>query len=444
MSRIFEERAYDADSLRGCFWAEDFAGDTLGWSRLEGNRTADIAITGAGYTGLSAALHLAQAGVDVAVLDMHEPGWGASGRSGGFCCMGGSMLKSRGIRRHFGAAGEAEWDAVQKDAVHMVADLIRENGIDAQTHSKGETQLAHSPRSYRRLAREAESLAKSGEAVEFIETGALADNGMAANGLLGGMTEPVGFALHPRRYVLGLAKAVKHAGGRIFTNAFVDKIVTEGAVYSLKTSLGQLCAKRVIFATNGYSRDDTPAWLRGRFMPVQSNILVTRVLTDDELKAQGWTSRQMVYDTRRLLHYFRLLPDNRMMFGMRGGISATPAMDQKMHRMIRRDFETMFPALRHVETPWFWTGLVCLTGKRVPYVGSVPDMPGAFAGFGWHGNGIAMGTYAGRLLAELARGQDTRIPNVMRGAPMRIPFGKHRRILLPPIYKALSIRDRVA
>jgi glycine/D-amino acid oxidase-like deaminating enzyme len=441
MSRIFEDRAYDADSLSGCFWAEDFAGDTHSWGALEGSQKADVAIIGAGYTGLSAALHLAKAGVDVAVLDMHEPGWGASGRSGGFCCMGGAMLKSRGIRRHFGGAAETEWDAVQKDAVHLVADLIQENGIDAQTHSNGETQLAHNPRSYRRLARDAEALAKSGEAVEFIETAALADNGMTANGLLGGMTEPVGFALHPRRYVLGLAKAVTRAGGRVYANACVDKIVPKGAGYSLETATGQLCAKRVIFATNGYSRDDAPSWLRGRFMPVQSNILVTRILTDDEIQAQGWTTLQMVYDTRRLLHYFRLLPDNRMMFGMRGGISATPAMDQKMHRMIRQDFEAMFPAWRHVETPWFWTGLVCLTGKRVPYVGVVPDMPGAFAGFGWHGNGIAMGTYAGRMLADLARGQDIQIPNVMRGAPIKIPFGKHRRVLLPPIYKALSIRD---
>jgi len=243
---------------------------------------------------------------------------------------------------------------------------------------------------------------------------------------------------------LGLAEAVLNAGGRIFAYSSVDEVKSDVSGSVLYTPKGKVTAKRVIFATNGYSRDDIPGWLRARFMPVQSNILVTRKLTDPELSDQGWTTSQMVYDTRKLLHYFRLLPDGRMMFGMRGGIRATHAEDRKMHRMIRRDFEAMFPAWRHVETPWFWTGLVCLTGKRVPYVGPVEGMKGAFAGFGWHGNGIAMGTYAGRLLASLALGQDAEIPAVMRGAPLRIPLGQRRRMILPPIYKGLAVRDWLA
>ena len=444
MSRVFEDRAYEVDSLNGCFWAEDFPGPDRDWPSVAGDVSADVAIVGAGYTGLSAALHLARAGVDVVVLEMHQPGWGASGRSGGFCCMGGAMLKDRGIHRRYGAKAAAEWDAAQKDAVHLVADLIAENGIDAQTHSKGETQLAHSPKSYRRLEAEANALVQAGEPVEFIETSALADKGMCANGLLGGMTEPIGFALHPRRYVLGLAEAVLNAEGRILAHSSVDEVSHDVSGTVLRTPMGRVRAKRVIFATNGYSRDDIPNWLRSRFMPVQSNIMVTRKLTDQELADQGWTTSQMVYDTRKLLHYFRLLPDGRMMFGMRGGIRATQAEDRKMHRMIRRDFEAMFPAWRHVETPWFWTGLVCLTGKRVPYVGPVEGMQGAFAGFGWHGNGIAMGTYAGRLLASLALGNDAEIPAVMKGTPMQIPLGQKRRMILPPIYKGLALRDWLA
>lgn len=444
MSHVFEDRAYEASSLNGCFWAEDFPGLADDWLTLAGEVSADVAVIGAGYTGLSAALHLAQAGASVAVLDMHEPGWGASGRSGGFCCMGGSMLKESGILKRFGAKGAAEWDAVQRDAIHLVADLIQQNGIDAKTHSNGETLLAHSDRSFRKLEREANAMAQAGEAIEFIDTAQLADMGMNARGLLGGYTEPVGFALQPRRYVLGLAEALTKAGGRIYTHTKVLSVSPNGGGYALRSEDGVVKAKRVIFATNGYSSDDIPFWIRARFMPVQSNILVSRVLTDAELNAQGWTTDQMVYDTRRLLHYFRLLPDKRMMFGMRGGIRATHAEDKKMHRLIRSDFERMFPAWSHVETPWFWTGLVCLTAKRVPYVGKVPDMPDAFAGFGWHGNGIAMGTFAGRILAGMALGKKDEAPLVMRGEPMRIPFGKHRRIFLPPVYKGLAVRDWLA
>ena len=361
MSLVFEDRAYEAASLNGCFWAEDYPREDLIWPQVSGEVSCDVAIIGAGYTGLSAALHLAQAGVDVAVFDMHAPGWGASGRSGGFCCEGGAMASDGVIARRYGDAGLDEWEETQISAVHLVRRLIDENGIQADTHSDGETQLAHSGRSYRRLKVKAE---KNG--YEFIPTSQLAEKGMNAGGLQGGLTYPVGFGLQPRKYVIGLAEAAKKAGARIYGRSAVQRIERTGDGHGLVLDGARVRAKKLIIATNGYSRDDLPNWLRGRFMPVQSNILVTRQLSEAELQAQGWTTRQMVYDTRKLLHYWRLLPDNRMMFGMRGGISAKPSMDRKMHQMIRHDFETFFPAWSHVETPWFWTGLVCLTANIRP------------------------------------------------------------------------------
>ncbi|MDG2339712.1 MAG: FAD-dependent oxidoreductase [Paracoccaceae bacterium] len=438
MSRVFEDRAYEAASLNGCFWAHDYPRDDLVWPIAKGELKAEVAIIGAGYTGLSAALRLAQQGVDVAVFDMHEPGWGASGRSGGFCCHGGALASDDSIARRYGDEALAEWDAAQSSSVQLVRALIAQHGIDANTHSDGETQLAHSLRSYRRLRNEAEHAN-----ADFISTEDLPEFGMNATGLLGGVTEPEGFALHPRRYVLGLAEAARKAGARIYAKSPVNSIERVAQGYRLGLLSGAATCKKLILATNGYSRDDIPSWLKGRFMPVQSNIIVTRELTDTERKSQGWTTAQMVYDTRRLLHYFRLLPDGRMMFGMRGGISAKPNVDRKMHRMIRKDFDTMFPAWAHIETPWFWTGLVCLTGKRVPFIGEIPEMPNAYTGFGWHGNGIAMGTYAGKQLALMASGQVTNVPLVAKRTPMRIPLGRKRRVLLPPIYKGLAIRDRL-
>ncbi len=443
MSRIFEDRAYEAASLEGCFWAADYPRRDLAWPQARQDISTDVAIIGAGYTGLSAALHLAKQGVDVSVFDMHQPGWGASGRSGGFCCQGGALAGEASIRSRFGQSALEEWDEAQIAAVGFVAELIAKHGISADTHSRGETQLAHSAKAYRRMQRQAENDRQTGKTVEFIETQELAAHGMRNASLLGGRTDPVGFALHPRKYVLGLAEAAAGQGARIYSRAPVLGIQRASGGCELTLQSAKVRAKKLIVATNGYSRDDIPKWLKGRFLPVQSNIIVTRELTDAELQSQGWTSSQMVYDTRNLLHYFRLLPDNRMMFGMRGGISATPRMDRQMHRMIRRDFGAMFPAWRHVETPWFWTGLVCLTRKRVPFIGAIPEMPDAFAGFGWHGNGIAMGTYAGKLLAALASGQECTIPSVLRGVPSRLPFGNRRRAILPPIYKGLALRDRL-
>ena len=441
MSLVFEDRAYEAANLRGCFWAEDYPRSDLVWPQTHGNISVEVAIIGAGYTGLSAALHLAEQGTNVAVFDMHAPGWGASGRSGGFCCLGGAMASDDAIRSRFGQDGLDGWDKAQEDAVDLVAGLIKQHEISADTHSDGETQLAHSPRAYRRMMKKAAEDRAKGRTVEFIESKELASHGMSNASLLGGRSENVGFALHPRKYVIRLAEAAKKAGAKIYSNSLVQSISQSSKGYELTLPNAKVSAQKLILATNGYSRDDVPKWLSGRFMPVQSNILVTRELTDSELKSQGWTSSQMVYDTRELLHYFRLLPDNRMMFGMRGGITATPKMDRKMHQMIRHDFEQMFPAWSHVETPWFWTGLVCLTRKRVPFVGPVPDMPNAFTGFGWHGSGIAIGTYAGKQLAALALEQESAIPTVMQGQPSRLPFGRRRRMILPPIYGALAVQD---
>jgi glycine/D-amino acid oxidase-like deaminating enzyme len=444
MSRVFEPRAYAVDSLTECFWAEDFPGPDFGWPVLLGDAKAEVAVIGAGYTGLSAALHLAQAGVDVAVLDMHGPGWGASGRSGGFVCLGGATASDRAIRRQVGAAGLADWQRAQRDAVALVADLLDRHGIDAQTHSQGETQLAHSPRQLRLLEAEANAAARAGEPVDFIAPNQMQARGMGISGLSGGLTTPHGFALHPRRYVLGLAEAYRRLGGRLFVGSEVIGVAETAMGLELRTTNGRLRCKRLIIATNGYGREDVPRWMAGRFLPVQSNILVTRPLSDAEIAAQGWSSAQMVYDTRVLLHYFRLLPDRRMMFGMRGGFRATPASDRKMQRIILRDFKAMFPAWAEVETPWFWSGLISLMGRGVPYAGPVPGLAGAYAGFGWHGNGIAMGSYAGAALARLALGQGPDVPEILQRPPVRIPFGTRRRLLLPPKYAQLGLRDWLA
>lgn len=438
MIRPFESRAYQAESLNGCFWLEDFPGADLHWPQLQGEARTDVAIIGAGYTGLSAALHLAQAGVDVTVLDMHAPGWGASGRNGGFCCLGGAKASAARIVRTYGHAAAEAWGQAQIDAIALVRNLLRVHQIDADTHSNGETVLAHSARSYRALQAQADA-----HGLEFIPTQDLPQHGMNASGLRGGVTVPYGFGLHPRKYVLGLARAARDAGARIFQNAGVQRIERTGGGYVLHTPSGQVRADRIIVATNGYSADDVPAWMRARFLPVQSNILVTRPLSLSERQDQGWTTDQMVYDTRQLLRYFRLLPSGHMMFGMRGGIRATPASDRKMHYLIRADFDRMFPAWTGVEAPWFWTGLVCMTARQVPFVGPITEMPGAFAGFGWHGNGIAMGTYAGRLLAQVVQGQG-QVPAVMQRPARKLPLGRFRRAMLPPIYAGLSLLDRVS
>ena len=444
MRRIFGSYAYSAGPRDGCWWDETIAAPT--WPEARGDIQAEVAIIGAGYTGLSAALHLAEAGLDVAVVEAEYPGWGASGRNGGFCCIGGSKLSNAKLAKIYGADQAAQFQSAERAAVDLVAGILDRFGIDADTHSDGETQIAHSPRAMAALRAEA---ARDPEAV-LTEPEDLHSQGFGG-AFFGAMTTPYGFGLNPRKYVLGLAAAAQGAGARLFQNSPAGRLTrasdragdraSDRTVIALPN--GSLSAKTVLICTNGYSSEDVPRWLAGRYMPAQSTVLVTRPLTDDEVQAQGWTSDQMAYDTRNLLHYFRLMPDRRFLFGMRGGLLSSPAAEATARRRTRADFEAMFPAWRHVDSPNLWSGMVCLSRNRVPFVGAVPGMPGVFAGLAYHGNGVAMGSYAGRLLADLVQGQTPAQPYpAFMTAPMgRFPFGPARRIVMPPVYAGLKLKD---
>lgn len=439
MRRIYSDYAYGAGPRTNCWWDDTIKAP--GWPVLTDDIDADVAVIGGGFTGISAALHLAKSGASVVVLEAETPGWGASGRNGGFCCLGGSKLTSATMRRRFGDQATKTYEAGEIAAVSLVRDLLDTFKIDADTHSRGETQLAHSPQAMKRMRATAEVMARDGENVEFLEQDQLAGQGL--NGpFYGALTTQIGFALNPRKYLFQLAQVAQLAGAQLFQQSAAIKVTQQNNSHVVTTSRGRVVAKQVIIATNGYSSEDLPPWLAGRYMPTQSTVMVTRPLSKSELHSQGWFSDQMAYDSRNLLHYFRLMPDRRFLFGMRGGLLSSARSETAIRRRLRRDFEQMFPAWRAVETTHSWSGMVCLARNLVPFVGPVPGTKGQFAGLCYHGNGVAMGTYAGRLLCDLALGRKPDLPYsiVIQSMP-RFPLGPARRLLMPPVYAALGLRD---
>ncbi|MBE9637610.1 NAD(P)/FAD-dependent oxidoreductase [Salipiger mangrovisoli] len=439
MKRIYEAAAYGPQGA--CFWAETVP--PMDWPALEAPRHTEIAVIGGGFTGLSAALHLAQDGVEVVLLEAEHPGYGASGRNGGFCCLGGAKAPHSLLRKRHGEQGLREWCQTERAAIETAAALIAAHGIDADTHSEGETLLAHTKRAWASLRESAGTLpALYGVTPRLTPREELADEGLGGP-FHGAMTTPLGFALNPRKYHAGLARAAQTAGATLHGHSPVTALRHLDGKWHLTTPRATLTADRVILATNGYSSEDLPDWLRGRYMPVQSSVIVTEPLSEAQRAAAGWTSRQMAYDTRQLLHYFRLLPDNRFLFGMRGGLTATPRAQKAISAKIRREFHAMFPAWKQVAISHEWAGLVCLMARLSPYVSAVPDHPGLFAGMGFHGNGVAMGSHAGLLLADIAQGRRPRArhPLVMQAPPARFPLGGFRRALLAPAYFGAALFD---
>ena len=440
MRRIFGDYAYGNGPRSGCWWDETCK--LVDRSTYCGDQAVDIVVIGAGFTGLSAARKLAQAGASVSVLDMHHVGWGASGRNGGFCCLGGGKAGDAEIDRKYGKGARLAFRQTEKDAVNHVAQFLKELTLDVDQHSDGETVLAHRPKDMRELESDIGAIRENyGVDATLIEKRELRGSGMGGP-FHGGLTIPIGFGLNPRKYVVGLASAAEQAGALIYERSPVTSLVRRNGKWQITSGDGTLRADQVILATNGYSSETIPSWLAGRYLPAQSTILVTRPLSQQELDDQGWTTSQMSYDTRELLHYFRLMPDRRFLFGMRGALFTGERAETYARSKTRQDFETMFPAWSGVQSDHTWSGMVSLARRKLPFVGPVPDHTGLWASLCYHGNGVAMASYSGDLLADQITG-DTRepIPSVIQKPLERFPFGRWRRIAMPPLYLSLGMKD---
>lgn len=441
MKRLCEARAYGKKPIAACYWASTT--DTPELATLTQDISTEIAIIGAGFTGLSAAHHLAKRGADVTVVEAEFPAFGATGRNGGFCCLGGARAENIQLDKRYGKAQRLAYRRSEAAAVGLVKTLLDEFDLQADTHSSGETLLAHRASDCDRL-KNSRAQIKEDYGVEalFHSKSELRQLGMQGP-FHGALTIPIGFGLNPRKYAYGLLSSAVKNGGKVFANSPVIDLKKIGGTFRLTTPQGSITADRVIIATNAYAAENLPDWMAGRFMPLNSSVIVTDPLTPKQIEAQGWSSAQMAYDTRQLLHYFRLMPNRQFLFGMRGGLFSTDRSEAAIQKLIMRDFHAMFPAWKSVKIQHFWTGMVCMTRHQIPFIGAIPNLSGAYAGFGYHGNGVAMASYAGAVLSDLAIGGAPVFerPKLLETRPPKFPLGRYRRQLLAPAYTLKYLQD---
>jgi glycine/D-amino acid oxidase-like deaminating enzyme len=428
------------------YWEESAAPLGLALKPLAGEALADVAIIGAGYTGLSAALELRELyGLDVHVLEAGVPGWGASGRNGGFACIGSHKLSYDKMIAIYGLEATQGFYRLMKDAVAQVQENCRSYGIDAALNDGGEITLAHRTNRIDELKAERDFLQTHfNETTTLLDRQHLRERGMFGPRFHGGLLGTTGFGLHPLDYVRGLARAAVQAGAVISPHSRVIRWEERDGFHVLSTAEGALKAKRVIVATNGYTPEDVSTYHRGRLLPALSNIITTRPFSEAERQEQGWASPTMAYDTRNLLHYFRLLPDGRFLFGGRGGTDGAEASRHQMRDFLIKRLKHLFPVFGSAEITHFWRGYVCLSYDLVPYVGPLDERKTVFTSIAYHGNGVAMASHCGRLVAKLMMSgpQAADLPAVVTRRLQRFPLPLLRPLYLKGAYLWFKYQDR--
>ncbi len=445
-SSLYPDEHFDARREPQTYWHATGGAPPVAVDPLVDEARADVAIIGGGVTGLSAALHLARDhGLSVRLLEAGSIGFGASGRSGGFCCLGGARRDWTEIARRFGTGAAGRWFEAEKRAIALVEELAELHRIDLRRCGGGELILAHRPGRFGMLQAEAAAVAELfGEQWELLLPEELAERGIRVAGTHGALFIPYGFGLHPLRYVRGLARAAVEQGARIHEHSAVRAWEHDGGRHRLHTEGGSVSAERVLLATNGY----TPEWLlpaaAGRLLPVLSAILVTRPLTLAEREAQGWTVPALLSDTRELLFYMRMLPDQRLLFGARGGLRGTEGEFERRIGWMQRQLHGFFPAWRHVGVEHAWWGLVAMARDGVPHLAPLPELPDAWFAGAYHGNGMAMGTWLGAVAAARLAGVrfDGPLPEFVERAPPRFPLPGMRLLYLALAQLWFGARDR--
>lgn len=448
MRRLYDDNLYRFDDPQPSYW-EATAGDAkLAAEPLSSDESCDVAIIGGGYTGLAAALRLARDyDLDVRVLEAGHFGWGASGRNGGFCCPGGTGVHGHELLRLCGEEATRDYYRAQVEAVELVRQIISDEGIDCEPSGDAELEVAHTPRAYEGLRKDYELRTRVlGLEAELVPAGEFAERYYDSTEQHGAILSRPTFGLHPLRYCRGLAAAAERHGAALHAHSEVTGwSKSDDGMHRLTTRGGQLRAKRVIFATNGFIPEGLHSTFDARTLPIISAIIVTRPLTAEERAGQNWVTEHPAINSRRVLNYYRLLPDGRFMFGGRGHTRGHQAGERATYDKIAATMHRIFPAWSDVAIEYRWHGLICFTATLRPSIGQLEDDPSVYFGYGYHGNGVNNATWAGSKLAEwVGSGSSPELPAIVRGLGRRYPLPGLRLKYLQLGIAASRLADRFA
>jgi gamma-glutamylputrescine oxidase len=407
MANVAHEDSYYAAS----------ANDHPDYPGLEGDTSVQVCVIGGGYTGLSAALNLAEQGLSVVVLEAHRVGWGASGRNGGQICTGFSTGNEK-LESRFGLDDARKLFDLTEESKAIVRERVARHGIDCDL-TWGYFHGAGKRRHLNDLRSEHDSLARDYgyEQTRLVETPQDVGEYVETPAYLGGLYDSGGGHLHPLNYCLGLARAAEAAGVRIFegTEALA---IEKGAKVRVRTRRGRVSADFLVLAGNAYLVGLEPE-IESKIMPVGTYIAATEPL--EESRAKLLIKNDVaVADCNFVLNYFRLSRDHRLLFG--GRVSYSTLMPPNLPNAMRRKMLQVFPSLSDLRFDYTWGGFVAITMERTPHLGRLGG--NVFFAQGFSGHGVAFTGVAGKILAEAIAGQAGRLDLLARLPHTTFPGGR--------------------
>jgi gamma-glutamylputrescine oxidase len=424
---------YQSPISPGVSWYESSVGARPEYPTLDGSQSCDVLIIGGGFTGLSAAYHLAIKGLSVVVLEQARFGDGASGRNGGQLGTG-----QRGWVEEFETSlgferTKALFDMAEDAKAHLL-DFARQHAIDID-YMNGQLDGIHAKKYIKDYQAHPEAMARYGyNHISYMDASETAER-IGTEFYLGGLRDSGTGHIHPLKLLVGTAKVAAKAGAKLFENTKVTSLDANGGKVIAVTPRGTITAKKALLAVNAYGGTLEPV-SAAHVMPIGSFIGATEPLDPDTNVIPGGES---VSDSRFVVRYFRKTKDQRLLFGGREIYTAgSPA---EIESGVRKQVSEIYPALANVKFTHTWGGYVGITMPRTPFVREV--MPNITTIGGFSGHGVMLSNYTGRLYAETLTGNDDKL-RYLRDLKVP-PFPGGRRFRAPMLFLALSwfaLRDR--
>ena len=425
------------------YWAQSLQ-QPLRFPRLQQDESYDLVIVGAGFTGMACARYLlANSSLNIALIDANQPGWGCSGRNAGFILPGSGRLDYASLSAQYGEEQAGNTLDEYYQAIDTLNELKDYANAQCDISSGGYLKIGHSQQAFERLRNASEQLPQAYKSqYRVVSAEEIRSQFIPDYPSFGGVFRAAGQALNPLKLSVALAQKLDDDGIPIYADSAIEGITRHNHSYQLKTPQGMLQADKVVLASNAYSLKSLLPGLTEKQFPVLSSVLVTSPLPE-HIVGQ-WRANLMAMDTRSLKYYFRLLDDNRILFGGRGAITGADANTHASQEKLKAAFDRYFPALTTLSVDWFWSGWVSVSADDIPHVLESEQHPGLYYATGYCGSGLSYSCQAGKRLADMIIKPESVLnsPVYQKQIP-KFPFSSMRRTGLKLFYAWHRVLEQI-